>query len=436
MANPERIGKFEIRKKLGEGATSTVYLGYDPFAARDVAIKLIFPEVLKDKEKGQMYQHMLVTEASLAGKLSHPHIVQIYDAVVSPEQSYIVMEYVPGGTLENFCKPSTLLPVNRLVEIIFKCTRALEYAQRLGIIHRDIKPANILLASIGDDQTTTSGDIKISDFGAAMMSGAEQTATQVAGVGSPAYMSPQQVQEQILTHQTDIYSLGVVMYQLLSGRLPYQATSNYGMVYQICHGDAPPPSTFRLDVPPGLDAIVARAMQKNLATRYQSWGDFAHDLAQSFRNKQLALRQNDFPDSEKFEALRALSFFVEFSDVEIWEAVRFSRWEVVATDTTVMKDGEAGDSFAFLLEGELRVSKRGRTLDLLHAGECFGEMAVARRNQTRGADVVASTTAKVVTISGEALRHASDACRMNFYQAFMVVVAGRLDSANARLAGI
>ena len=436
MANPERIGKFEIRKKLGEGATSTVYLGYDPFAARDVAIKLIFPEVLKDKEKGQMYQHMLVTEASLAGKLSHPHIVQIYDAVVSPEQSYIVMEYVPGGTLENFCKPSTLLPVNRLVEIIFKCTRALEYAQRLGIIHRDIKPANILLASIGDDHTTTSGDIKISDFGAAMMSGAEQTATQVAGVGSPAYMSPQQVQEQILTHQTDIYSLGVVMYQLLSGRLPYQATSNYGMVYQICHGDAPPPSTFRLDVPPGLDAIVARAMQKNLATRYQSWGDFAHDLAQSFRNKQLALRQNDFPDSEKFEALRALSFFVEFSDVEIWEAVRFSRWEVVATDTTVMKDGEAGDSFAFLLEGELRVSKRGRTLDLLHAGECFGEMAVARRNQTRGADVVASTTAKVVTISGEALRHASDACRMNFYQAFMVVVAGRLDSANARLAGI
>ena len=436
MANPERIGKFEIRKKLGEGATSTVYLGYDPFAARDVAIKLIFPEVLKDKEKGQMYQHMLVTEASLAGKLSHPHIVQIYDAVVSPEQSYIVMEYVPGGTLENFCKPSTLLPVNRLVEIIFKCTRALEYAQRLGIIHRDIKPANILLASIGDDQTTTSGDIKISDFGAAMMSGAEQTTTQVAGVGSPAYMSPQQVQEQILTHQTDIYSLGVVMYQLLSGRLPYQATSNYGMVYQICHGDAPPPSTFRLDVPPGLDAIVARAMQKNLATRYQSWGDFAHDLAQSFRNKQLALRQNDFPDSEKFEALRALSFFVEFSDVEIWEAVRFSRWEVVATDTTVMKDGEAGDSFAFLLEGELRVSKRGRTLDLLHAGECFGEMAVARRNQTRGADVVASTTAKVVTISGEALRHASDACRMNFYQAFMVVVAGRLDSANARLAGI
>ena len=436
MTLPERIGKFEIRKKLGEGATSTVYLGFDPFAGRDVAIKLIFPEILKDKQKGQLYRHMLVTEASLAGKLSHPHIVQIFDAVVSPEQSYIVMEYVPGGTLEPYCKPSTMLPVDRLVEIIFKCTRALDYAQRLGITHRDIKPANILLASTGDDNAKTGGDIKISDFGAAMMAGSEQTRTQVAGVGSPAYMSPQQVQEQVLNHQTDIYSLGVVMYQLLSGRLPYQATSNYGMVYQICHGEALPPSTFRIDVPAGLDAIVARAMQKSLSARYQSWGDFAHDLAQSFRVKQLAARQNSFPDSEKFETLRALKFFSEFSDVEIWEVVRFSRWEVVSPDTVVMKDGEAGDFFAFLLEGELRVSKRGRTLDQLEAGECFGEMAVARRDHRRGADVVAATTAKVVSISGEALRHASDACRMNFYQAFMVVVAGRLDSANARLAGI
>ena len=134
--------------------------------------------------------------------------------------------------------------------------------------------------------------------------------------------------------------------------------------------------------------------------------------------------------------MRTLKFFKEFSDVEIWEVVRFSRWEVVAMETVVMKDGDAGDFFAFLLEGELRVSKRGRTLDQLVPGECFGEMAVARRDQTRGADVVAATTSKVVSISSEALRHASDACRMNFYQAFMVVVAGRLDSANARLAGI
>ena len=250
-------------------------------------------------------------------------------------------------------------------------------------------------------------------------------------------MSPQQIHEANLDHRTDIYSLGVVMYQLLAGRLPFQASSNYAMVYQICNIDPPPPSTFRTDVPPSLDAIVARAMQRDLDARYQSWDEFSHDLAQSFRNKQLAERLHEFPDSEKFETLRALAFFDEFSDVEIWEVVRFSRWEVVAPETLVMKDGEPGDSFAFLLDGELDVGKRGTILGKLEPGDCFGEMAVIRRGgRVRGADVVTLTTAKVVTISGEALRHASDTCRMHFYQAFLDVVASRLDSVNARLARV
>ena len=437
MALPERIGKYEIRKRLGEGATSEVYLGHDPFAGRDVAVKVIFPAVLKDKERGRMYRHLLVTEASLAGKLTHPHIVQIFDAVVTDDESYIVMEYVAGGTLERFCSPSTLMPVDRLVEIIFKCTRALDYAQRLGITHRDIKPANILMVRPGDIHEKSGGDIKISDFGAALMTGTDQTQTQVSGVGSPAYMSPQQVRDQALNHQTDIYSLGVVMYQLLTGRLPFQASSNYAMVYQICNADPPSPSTFRTDVPASLDAVVARAMQKDLASRYQTWEEFSHDLAQSFRNKQLASRQQDFPDSEKFETLRVLPFFDQFSDVEIWEVVRFSRWDVMAPDTIIMKDNEPGDFFAFLLEGELRVAKLGTPLGQLEPGDCFGEMAIIRRGgHVRGADVVAQTTAKVVSISGDALRHASDACRMHFFQGFLDVIARRLDTANARLATV
>ncbi len=437
MAIPERIGKYEIRRTLGEGATSTVYLAYDAFAGREVALKAIYPEVLRDKERGRLYRHLLVNEASLAGKLSHPHIVQIFDAVLDDAQSYIVMEYVPGGTLEPYCSPSSLLPIDRLVEIIFKCTRALDYAQRLGITHRDIKPANILLAKAGGISEHSGGDIKISDFGAAMVSNSEQTRTQVSGVGSPAYMSPQQVREQALDHQTDIYSLGVVTYQLLTGRLPFQASSNYAMVYQICNSDAPPPSTFRTDVPPSLDAIVARAMQKELAGRYQTWEEFAHDLAQAFRNKQLAAKQKEFPDSEKFESLRKLEFFSEFSDVEIWEVVRFSRWDVAAPNTIIMKDGEPGDSFSFVLEGEVEASKRGVTLGRLSVGDCFGEMAVIRRGgRVRGADVEALTLAKIVSISGEALRNASEACRMRFYQEFLNVIAHRLDSVNARLASV
>ena len=198
----DRIGKYELRGKLGEGATSTVYLGFDPFAQREVAVKVIFPEVLKDREKGGQYRRMLINEASLAGKLVHPHIVQIFDAVVDEAQSYIVMEYVPGGTLEQYTQTANLLPIDRLVEIIFKCTRALDYAYTNGITHRDIKPANILLAKSGA-ATELGGDIKISDFGAALRTDADST--QVSGVGSPAYMSPQQVREMPLNHQTDIY---------------------------------------------------------------------------------------------------------------------------------------------------------------------------------------------------------------------------------------
>ncbi|MDK9701813.1 MAG: serine/threonine-protein kinase [Sulfuritalea sp.] len=437
MTTPERIGKYEVRKKLGEGATSIVYLAFDPFAEREVAVKAIFPEVLRDKERGKLYRNLLMTEASLAGKLAHPHIVQIFDAVIDDEQSYVVMEYVKGGTLEPFCTPSTLLPVDRVVEMIFKCTRALDYAFRAGITHRDIKPANILLVNAGDSVERTRGDIKISDFGAAMLTTSEQTRTQVSGVGSPAYMSPQQVRDMALNHQTDIYSLGVVMYQLLTGRLPFQSTSNYGMIYQICNTDPPPPSTFRTDIPASLDAVVARAMQKEIAARYQSWEEFSHDLAQSFRNKQLLAQRQAFPDSEKFEALRALRFFNEFSDVHLWEVVRFSRWDEVAANTLIMRDGERGDFFSFVLDGELTVSKSGHSLGTLAAGECFGEMAIIRRGEhTRGADVTAQTATRVVTISAQALQHASDVCRMHFYQGFLDVIAGRLADANARLASL
>ena len=426
----ERIGKYEIRSKLGEGATSTVHLGFDPFTQREVAVKVIFPEALKDRQKGSQFRRMLINEAALAGKLMHPHIVQIYDAVIDEEHSYIVMEYVPGGTLEQYIRADNLLPIDRVVEIIFKCTRALDYAFQNG----DIKPANLLLVRT-DSASAPGGDIKISDFGAALLSGNDET--QVMGVGSPAYMSPQQIRDLPLDQQTDIYSLGVVMYQLLTGQLPFKAANHYGMLHQILNAEPPPPSSYRTDIPASLDAIVARAMQKDTAARYASWGEFAHDLAQAFRNQQLQARGQTFPDSEKFETLRALAFFNEFSDVEIWEVVRFSRWEEVAANTVIMKDGEPGDFFCFLFDGEARVFKRGHTLNQLSIGDCFGEMAaIGKVHPTRGADVIAQTPARIITIRSEALQNASEACRMHFYQSFLEVLTTRLNEANIRLSSI
>lgn len=428
-------GKYEIFRKLGEGATSTVYLCFDPFTEREVAVKRIYPEVLKDRKRGKQFRHLLMNEASLAGKLVHPHIVQIFDAVIGEDESFIVMEYVPGGTLEPYCAPESLLPIERVVEIVFKCTHALEYANRLGITHRDIKPANILLVQPAGPKGYPDGEIKISDFGACIQAGGEQTQTQVTGVGSPAFMSPQQLREETLNHQTDIYSLGVVMFQLLTGRLPFQASSNYGMIYQICNIEPPLPSAFRSDLPPALDAIVRRAMQKELADRYVSWQEFAHDLAQAFRNQGLMAQQQEIPDSEKFETLRAVHFFDEFSDVEIWEIVRFARWEVAVANTRLMRYGDPGDYLLFLIEGSVQVSKEGHPLGQLDAGEVIGEIAVIdRRHPRRVADVIALSDTRFVVISGESLRQASDACRMHFYQGFLLVLSERLARTNVLLA--
>ncbi len=425
----DKIGKYDLIRVIGQGATATVYLGNDPFAQRDVAIKVAFPEILKSPERGKLYTHLFLNEASLVGKLAHPHIVQIYDAVVAEDLCYIVMEYVRGGTLEACCSPTTLLPIERVVEIIFKCTRALDFANRIGITHRDIKPANILFS--GDDPAT--GEIKISDFGAAIVDAPERT--QVSGIGSPAYMSPQQVRELSLDHQTDIYSLGVVMYQLLTGHLPFQASSNYNIIYQIINSEPTPPSALRREIPLVLDAIVARAMAKDTKARYATWEAFAHDLAQAFRQKQLNTPPRDFSESEKFDTLRELPFFADFTDVEIWEVLRFSHWSTIPPGVAVMRDGDHGDFFCFLAEGELKVIKGSRILNLLTTGDCFGEMAViSKGTQTRGADIIALTESKVITVKGDALRKASDACRMHFYQSFLEVLAGRLALANARLA--
>ncbi len=259
----DKIGKYEITRELGAGATSIVYLATDTFSKQQVAIKLFDLKSLRDPDSAKIYRKLLMTEASLAGKLSHPHIVKILDAVMEGDVNYMVMEYVEGSTLEQYAEVDSLLPISTIAEITYKCCKALEYAQYQGVIHRDIKPANILL------QGET--NIRISDFGSAAIQ--NQQTTQVSGVGSPAYMSPEQVKELPLTHQTDIYSLGVVMYKLLTGKLPFDASNNFSMIYQILNIEPPPPSAFRPEIPQELDMIVRRAMEKDTARRYQTWDE-------------------------------------------------------------------------------------------------------------------------------------------------------------------
>src|SRR4029078_2418368 len=194
-----QVGKYEVQKMLGKGATGTVYLAKDTFTGKEVALKTIEPEVFRDPEFGTVYRSQFLNEASLAGKLRHPYIVNILDAVGGEDSGHIAMELLPGGDLSKHVTSGKLLPVADVLQIGFKCCGALEYAAKEGIVHRDIKPANIMVAS--------GTEVKIADFGAAILK--KSQVVQTAQMGSPYYMSPEQIQSKEVNFHSDMYSLGV-----------------------------------------------------------------------------------------------------------------------------------------------------------------------------------------------------------------------------------
>src|SRR3990172_11059533 len=233
------IGKDEIRGLLGKGATASVYLASDPFEQREVAIKVL-DAMPADPEEAKRQLKFFQNEASLAGKLRHPHIVSIYDAGLEKKEGkdvlYLVMELVEGTSLQPHCDPADLLPAARTAQIIYKCCKALEYANTVGVVHRDIKPANIMLQP--------DFDIKVSDFGAAQL--ARSDTTQVAGVGSPAYISAAQIPGgEEIDFRSDMFSLGGVMYHMLTGARPFAGATAWELMDQILSKDPPPPSAAR-----------------------------------------------------------------------------------------------------------------------------------------------------------------------------------------------
>jgi eukaryotic-like serine/threonine-protein kinase len=420
-----RIGKYPIVREIGRGATSRVYLARDPNAEREVAVKVFFMEDRLTEQDQKLVRKAFLAEAALAGRLAHPHIVNIYDAVSEPEYSYLVMEYVPGTTLDEHCEIANLLPLAKVVEIVFKCIRALDYAFQMGVIHRDIKPGNILISP--------DGEIKVSDFGASFQESLTHETTQLSGVGSPAYMSPEQVRLETLNHQTDIYSLGVVLYKLLTGRLPYNASNQLSLTYEILNVNPPAPSAFRPELPHLLDEICLKAMGKTLEARYASWIDFGKDLSKAF--SALRLLGASLSDSEKYTELRAMAFFADFDDVVLWEALRIGTWQEMAANTVLIKEGEIGDSIFMLIKGEVAVTLEGQPLATLKQGGCFGEMLYFRDHASqRTTTITAVTPVTIMEIKAKVMRLSSDSCQVAFQKAFMRVLIDRLTAANRRIA--
>ena len=416
---PNRIGSWEIMGVLGRGASATIYLGRELFPARDVAIKVYDPRVLNPEDR-KVFRSLFLKETLLAKRLSHPNIIQVYDAAAEDDRSYIVMEYAKEGSLERYCTPEGLLPHARVAALLESCCDALSYANAYGVIHRDLKPANILMG--GD------GEAKVADFGVAFSNLAFDS-TRSMVVGSPAYMAPEQIAGEPASMKSDMYSLGIVLYKMLVGALPFTAESPAALATRIMLGNLPAPSLARPGVPELFDLIFARATARDALMRYPSWEDFAADL------RAISSPGDPKDGSEQVARLRKLPFFRDFGDAALAEVVPMARWFDVRAGAQLVGEGDPGFSFFVLVRGQMRVTRHGTLLAIRGAGECLAETAFLRGTGARRfSSIAAVTDCTVIEVKPDVLWLASAETTRKFHLAFLHAMASRLENAEGALA--
>jgi serine/threonine protein kinase len=422
---PEKIGKYKIVQQVGRGSMGTVYSAHDPFSDRLVAIKLAHPQFVDQSEEGQRFRKLFFNEAHAAGALDHPNLVKVLDADVDGELCYLVMEFVEGAqTLDHYVRPDRLLSLREVVGIIYKCAKALDHAHRRGVIHRDIKPSNLLL---NDER-----DVKIADFSIAMINRSDNLHTQFTGfLGSPLYMSPEQINELPLGSATDIFSLGTVMYQMLTGNHPFKADNLNAINKRITTEEPPALTTYRNDLPDGLSYTLRRMLRKTASQRYQSGLDLAADLAVIFEDLDAVPDEDAL--REKFGAIKNLGFFKGFSDADIWELIRACSWQNYPSGTAVIKEGESDHSFYIMLSGVVGIEKNGHSVDSLQAGESFGEMGYLLRAK-RTATVIAKTDVSLMKVNASTIDRAAESTQLRFHKVFVRTLIARLADTTSLLA--
>lgn len=412
---PDKIGKYVIVNKIGKGSTGDVYLSHDPYYRRDVAIKVYNIEKDPNADRARVSRKMFFNEAHMVGMLQHPNIMPIYDAGEEGGAYYVVTEHIQGArTLAAYCRPDNLLRVDDVVEIIYKCAKALHYAHGRGVIHRDIKPSNIML--------TTDNDVRIIDFGIAIVSDSE--VSRIEGIaGSPSYMSPEQVQSEELSPRSDLYSLGAVMYELLTGFRPFRADNLSKLLHQIVYATPPPIHTYRQDLPEALEDVVVRCMLKNPDMRPTSGAVMAADLTRVY--KDLRQKYDSLDNQEHFDLLRTLTFFHEFSHAEIWEVLRASDWHEYREGGDIVREGEIDDRFYIIVSGKVTVAANGKVVGSLSNGQCFGETSYVR-GAKRQASIRADGPVTILRVSSTLMEQVSSSCQLRFNKVFLRSLITRL----------
>ncbi len=410
------VGRYEILRKLGQGSMGVVYLGRDPYIKRYVAIKISRPASDVVGEKGDKYREKFFIEAQSAGRLIHPNIIAIHDAGMYKDFCYMAMEYIDGSNLTKHCRKDSLLPINKAVEIIFSACKALDYAHKQGVIHRDIKPSNIMVDN--------AEHVKITDFGIAQIK-SKQTASEGI-IGSPSYMSPEQVREKPVDHRSDIFSLGCVLYELVTGEKAFSGENDFSIMYKIGREEPVPMQEIRPKIPEILVKITRRALAKDPNVRYQSCEDFAYDLMVSLRGLKGTVKQSKVKDV--IDYVSNTPFFENFSKDQVKEMLNASNIIKVRKGKIVVAEGEIDDSFYIILSGKVSVQKNNKNISVIGRGECFGEMAYVS-GSARAATVLAETDCVLMKISATLMDRSPESVQLSFSKNFARTLVKRLSKA-------
>ncbi len=417
----QKLSRYKIVSVLGKGGMGRVYKAIDPFLGRDVALKVGNPSDIGLLEWDEKSHGQYLKEARLAAQFIHPNIAITYDAGFENGLFFMALEYIDGNGLEKHCKPPELLPPIQIAEILYNICYALEYIHNKGYVHLDVKPANIML--------TQNGEVKLMDFGVSRLL-KESVEKDSSATGSLYYMSPEQTDpKNSLDRKSDIFSLGVVAYQLLTGTRPFQGEDPYQVFYQILHKEPEPIQSIVPDIALDFQAVVSKAMSKKKNDRFQTAKEFADALLPIIKGSDSKVIHKN--QKKKISYVKRLFLFRHFQDSDIEEVLNISSWSFHPEKSWIIEESENDRNIYILALGKASLHIH-QDVKVLKPGDCFGESAILH-SMPRKAKLRAEKDCVVMSINANLLNQASPQVQVKFLREFYMNKTVQLVEANLRL---
>jgi len=405
---PAKVGKYQLLERIGSGTCGVVYRAYDAILSRDVAIKISEVGTL-DQQGGKMpgAQKAFITETLSAGRLSHQNIVTVYDAGIDGPLNYLVMEYVEGVSLKQYGRGKEQLSPHRVVSVIAEVCKAIDFSHRKGIVHRDIKPANIMIA--------TNGAVKLLDFGIAISTTADEAAgTGRPALGTPNYVSPEQVSGSELGPRSDIYSLGAVMFEMLTGQQVFKASGVKELFTAIINEPAPLLTSVRTDLPVELEQVVARCLAKSPSKRYSSGAEMAEAL-EDVLDKMAPPDMLSADMASWVPVISQLKFFSKFNERKVACFASVSKVVRFSAGSIALGKGTIDNHLYVIVEGVASISGYNNLSAVIGPGDCFGESGFLHGNRCEG-DVEVMTDIVALKVKSSDVNALPEADQLAHYQ--------------------